>query len=169
MSRGLYQNAIYMGLMFFSLGQIEEWFISGKMLSASNGLNGTFALLFLFSFIEISQGSENQPKNGMDGVYNAWIFYSIMEFFRSMYLFFSIVFFSFLRLLRVYLQEIRSHNFPFLFLVIDFCLHLFQIPWSFSAKTNPEISVQVGMGALVLFEVQARWQNRFYHCRYYEC
>lgn len=71
MSRGLYQNAIYMGLMFFSLGQIEEWFISGKMLSASNGLNGTFALLFLFSFIEISQGNENQPKNGMEGMYNA--------------------------------------------------------------------------------------------------
>ena len=91
MSRGLYQNTIYMALMFFSLGQTEEWFISGKMLSASNGLNALFALFFLFSFTEISQGSENQPKNGVDGMYGLnSLFYGInisVEFFRSMYLF----------------------------------------------------------------------------------
>ena len=69
MSKGLYQNAIYMALTFFSLGQTEEWFISGKMLSASNGLNATFALFFLFSFTEISQGRENQPNHGMNGMY----------------------------------------------------------------------------------------------------
>lgn len=85
--------------MFFSLGQTEEWFISGKMLSASNGLNALFALFFLFSFTEISQGSENQPKNGVDGTYG-WnlLFYGInisMEFFRS---FFFLIFTSVMRL-----------------------------------------------------------------------
>lgn len=98
----------------------------------------------------------------------AWIYYFYMEFFRSVYLFFSIVFFShfYVCYAFIYTKE-GPTTFRFLILVIDFCLNLFQTPWSFSAKTNPEVSVQVGMWDLVLFEVQARQQNRFYHCRYY--
>ena len=102
-----------MALTFFRLGQTEEWFISGKMLSASNGLNATFSLFFLFSFTEISQGSENQPKHGMDSMYglNLLFLYGVLP--QCVSFFFDSFFFSFLRLLCVYLHERRSHNFPF--------------------------------------------------------
>ena len=93
------------------------------MLLASNWLVATFALFLFVSFAEISQGSGNQPRNGVGGNYVCLeCYYAIninMEIFYSVYFYvfsFHSFLFVFTTVMCLFTQEKISQVFVFLFL-----------------------------------------------------
>ena len=94
---------------------------------ASYTFVATFVLCLLISFTEISQGSENQPNSVNDGIFDLNYYEGLI--FGGI---FNVVFLTDSLLLVhtpfVYCARKRFLTFSFLFLIMNHCLHMFQIP-----------------------------------------